>query len=650
MKILKSLLALSTLVIVQTVFAQEQHLKLSDEFPSAGKKINLTYDPSGTVIEGKKDITGTVFYLDNKNFPADDINLKFDGKFLKGAITINPLAKAFIIKMAAESGVDNNNNKGYIFLVYKDKQPVEGAYASNAFVLSSGMGGYLAKIKNDFPTAEELYKKEFALYPKSEKEYGFGYYSMLSKEPEHKAEINAKISNLEKSDNEDDKMQASNLLRMIKNTKAMDSLNAVIRAKFPNGTFVKNETASAFFKEKDPAKKDLLYQTYIKNYPENASEKNTIQDNFRWQLASAYLKKGDLDNYHKYESQLKNRTNLAGTLNNVAYEWAKNGEKLDEAAKMSRQSLDIMSATIANPEGQPYASPAQMKKNYEYSYDLYADTYAYILFKQGKYDQALKYEQSVIDHSKTIDPEMGDNYLQILEALNQTINAKDFAEKMVKEGHGTDSMKALLKKEYFKSKGSDTGYGEYLSSLEKSFKDKTRTELAKTMINQPAPAFTLKDLDGKTVSLADLKDKIVVVDFWATWCGPCKASFPGMQLAVNKYKDDPNVKFLFVDTWENGDNYVEGVKKFIADNKYSFHVLIDEKNAEGRQAKVVGAYDVSGIPTKFIIDKNGNIRFKYIGYSGSADKILEEVTDMIDMAKNPDAVAVVANDNGSKTK
>ena len=64
----------------------------------------------------------------------------------------------------------------------------------------------------------------------------------------------------------------------------------------------------------------------------------------------------------------------------------------------------------------------------------------------------------------------------------------------------------------------------------------------------------------------------------------------------------------------------------------------------------MSAYEVTGIPTKFIIDKNGNIRFKYVGYSGSADKILDEVTDMIDMAQNPDSVAVIPNNNGSKSK
>jgi thiol-disulfide isomerase/thioredoxin len=158
------------------------------------------------------------------------------------------------------------------------------------------------------------------------------------------------------------------------------------------------------------------------------------------------------------------------------------------------------------------------------------------------------------------------------------------------------------------------------------------------MVNQPAPVFALKDFDGNLVSLKDLKGKVVIVDFWATWCGPCKASFPGMQLAVNKYKDDPNVKFLFVDTWEEGDNYLDGVKKFIADNKYTFHVIMDEKGDDGRQSKVVTAFGVKGITTKFIIDKNGNIRFSYVGYSGTPEKLLDEVTNMVDMATNPDAV------------
>jgi thiol-disulfide isomerase/thioredoxin len=649
MKNLKLLLALPGLLAIQSVVAQTNtHLKLSDQYPTPGEKITLTYDPAGTVVDGKKDISAAVYYLDNKTYPVADIDLKPDGQLLKGEIDIPATAKAFFIKISADDKVDNNNDKGYVYLVYKGKQPVGGAYASEGYFLSSGMGAYFAKIKSDVNGGVELYKKEFALYPQSQKEYQANYYSMIARSPEYKAEVSLKIELLEKSNDENDLLLAANLLKSTKNINAADSLNTVIKTRFPDGTLIKNEMSMAFSKEKEPAKKELLYNDYIKKYPESKTDKTTIQDNFRAQLASAYLEKGDMDNYHKYESQLKNKTNLAMNLNNIAYEWAKKGEKLDEADKMSKQSLDIVSENMINPPSMGFSSPKQVKKNYEFTYDMYADTYAYILFKENKFGEALKYEQLVVDHSKVVDPEVGEHYVLMLAANGQTAKAKEFAENAVKEGHGSDVMKDVLKKDYVKSKGSDSGYDQYIASLESTAKDKAKADLAKTMINQPAPTFILKDIDGKTVSLAGLKGKVVIVDFWATWCGPCKASFPGMQLAVNKYKDDPNVKFLFVDCWENGDNYLDGVKKFIADNKYSFNVLIDEKGEDGRQSKVVSTYKVEGIPTKFIIDKNGNIRFKYVGYSGTPEKLLDEVTSMVDMAGNPEAVASARKVSTSK--
>ena len=133
MKILKPLLALPALLAFQSVLAQnDAHLKLSDQYPRAGEKITLIYDPSATVTDGKKDIAAVVYFLDNKNYPAEDIQLKAEGKLLKGEITVNPLAKAFFIRVSSGDEVDNNNDKGYVYLVYKDKQAVEGAFASEA--------------------------------------------------------------------------------------------------------------------------------------------------------------------------------------------------------------------------------------------------------------------------------------------------------------------------------------------------------------------------------------------------------------------------------------------------------------------------------------------------------------------------------------
>src|SRR3546814_504928 len=120
-------------------------------------------------------------------------------------------------------------------------------------------------------------------------------------------------------------------------------------------------------------------------------------------------------------------------------------------------------------------------------------------------------------------------------------------------------------------------------------------------------------------------------------CGPGKASFPGMQLAVDKFQDRDDVEFLFVNTWENIPDREAKVKEFIADNQYSFNVLFDTVEGEGNDFDVVSAYGVSGIPTKFIVDKNGRIRFKAVGYSGSPEGELQKVSLMIELAANPPA-------------
>lgn len=132
--------------------------------------------------------------------------------------------------------------------------------------------------------------------------------------------------------------------------------------------------------------------------------------------------------------------------------------------------------------------------------------------------------------------------------------------------------------------------------------------------NLPAPAFSLKDLEGKEVSLSDFKGKILILDFWATWCVPCIKTFPAMQIAIDKYKDDPTVQFLFIDTKEKVENYPALIKQLITDNHYSFHVLLDEKTAEGSMNKAFRHFGTPYIPAKFIVDKQGIVRFVGIGY------------------------------------
>ncbi len=641
MKNLKLLLVLPALLVLQTVFGQaNDHLQLSDSYPKANEKITVTYNPAGTPLYGKSDLNALVYFMDNKDYPVADLDLKPNGKLLKGDFTVPASAKAFFVKISKDDVVDDNNEQGYLYMVYQNKKPVAGAYASKAFILYTGIGKDFAKIKTDKREAFKLYNKEFLLHPEVKNDYKADYYFLLTqnKNLEFANPLNQGLDSLVKSDHEKDLLLAISILNRLNKKSTADSLTVIVKSKYPNGKFASDELSTTFNKEKDLVKKEALYNEYLKKYPESTTEKKTIQDNLRFQLAGSYLQAGKMDDYHRWENQIKDKSNLAPGLNNVAYEWAKKGEHLDEAAAISKQSLNLTKQKINDPGQSQLRSPEMLKKDYESSYNMFADTYAFILYKQSKFKEALSYEQPVYEKSKGNDAEVNELYASILKATGEEQKAKQVIETAIKNGKSSESMNADLKAIYTKAKGSDAGYDQYIASLKNTAAIAARTALAKEMINKPAPLFTLKDTSGKAVSLADLKGKVVIVDFWATWCGPCKASFPGMQLAVTKYKDNPNVKFLFIDTWENGDNYLDGVKKFIANNHYTFNVLMDEKGSDNRQSKVVSAFGVEGIPTKFVLDKNGNIRFKKVGFEGTAESIKDEISAMIEIAANPDLV------------
>lgn len=104
-----------------------------------------------------------------------------------------------------------------------------------------------------------------------------------------------------------------------------------------------------------------------------------------------------------------------------------------------------------------------------------------------------------------------------------------------------------------------------------------------------------------------------------------------MQAAVNKYKDDKEVEFLFIDTWQREENYKEVVKDFITEHKYTFHVLFDEM--KDREKATTTAYGVRGIPHKVVIDKEGFIRFESSGGSADVEKIVAEMEAKIELAR-----------------
>jgi thiol-disulfide isomerase/thioredoxin len=119
---------------------------------------------------------------------------------------------------------------------------------------------------------------------------------------------------------------------------------------------------------------------------------------------------------------------------------------------------------------------------------------------------------------------------------------------------------------------------------------------------KPAPAFTVKDLDGREISSASLRGKVVIVNFWATWCGPCRAEIPDLVALQQKYRDTLQVIGISED--ETG---VEVVKRFAAEHKVNYPVAMTTPEIE----KLFPG--ISALPTSFILDRESRVVQKHVG-------------------------------------
>jgi DsbE subfamily thiol:disulfide oxidoreductase len=122
------------------------------------------------------------------------------------------------------------------------------------------------------------------------------------------------------------------------------------------------------------------------------------------------------------------------------------------------------------------------------------------------------------------------------------------------------------------------------------------------LVGSPAPDFTLNDLDGNPVSLRDLRGQVVFLNFWATWCPPCRAEMPEIESIHQKYKDK-GVTVIGIDIRET----VAEVRNYTEAGGYSWTFVIDRTGA------VAADYAVSAIPASFFIDANGIIRAIHVG-------------------------------------
>lgn len=618
-----------TLLTAQTGW---KNLKITPANPKPGETIRIEYNWLESPLKDAEGIQMIVLEYVDKTPELKEIEFRNENNRLVGAYVSNPKALAATVLLRAnEELFDNNGRQGYFILMCDAAgKPTPEALAAQA-VLFADWGRFL-EFENRPERTLEWLNQAFAARPDLKKKYFSTLVSATlraKRGDDGKKEALAILEEMENDPNisESDLNGIINQYNRLKENNKVASAKEKLNKKYPEAV-AKQERLRAIGAEVDLAKREAMIDAYKKDYPpQTDEEKNTIDQAYA-QILTRY---GEQENWPLFTmvAAKVSPAKRASTYNNIAWGLAELNKELNRASQLAAEATAWARMEIIAPS-EPKRVVSMTEKDWleqrKATFAMYADTYAFLLDKTGNPLKAAEYQAEVVKINNYGNAEFNERFTEYLERAGSP-DLRHQLEGFILKGAATAKMKEQFKKCYLAEDKSNTGHAVYLAGLERVAQENMKAALSKKMLDELAPGFTLKNLKGETVSLDGLRGKVVVVDFWATWCGPCKSSFPGMQQAVDKYQSDPQVTFVFVDTWENGNEKEKNAGDFIKNNGYTFNVLMDNDN------KVVSSFGVSGIPTKFVVDKEGKIRFKSVGYAGSTDALVEELSLMIEIAK-----------------
>jgi thiol-disulfide isomerase/thioredoxin len=643
-----------------SAFAQDQsNLTFNPEKPENGKPVEVSYSTKRTLLEGKKNITAVVYQFNNYKWVGLDVSFTGKGDIWKTNINVPAECGLLAFKFKSGDIIDNNHDFGY-FIILRDKDR-QGANAPGGYAgwglarspkLNLGIPDYI-KFKGISDTASYYWlSQEISFNPKAKAQLVIPYAVTLKAFMKDAAtpKLMLAVNYLTRTDaTEDELLKARTITGMLpEGTKTKDSIDIILGKRFPKGSLArlaayKNITASrelpAVLKASEQFLTDFPVTTNKQFDEENRINYGVVYQNMI--LIANALNKND-DYFKKYVDILP--YSLLGNMyyKTIEIPFSRKDRTPAELYPLAQMLMKRYDYFIANrPEEYSYLSPSEwIEEVNQQRVSHVFPVQISLLMSAGNREEAMKSAILAQQYLKYKNATVNDEYARLLKQKGDQKSLQMVLKKSMYENQSTPEMVEMLKRSYVKAHGSEKGFDTYAESLKNpadrvAAKNKATAE----MMNRPMPEWSMKDMDGRIVNSKDLRGKTVIMDFWATWCVPCKASFPGMKIAVEKYRNDPNVVFYFVDTEEQTADYKAEVKKYIKDNHYPFNVLFDNK-AEGAKAtgevfdRIAKAFTMSGIPQKLFVDKNGNLRFISVGYKGSATALADDISTFVELTRS----------------
>lgn len=632
-------------------------IQITPARPFPAQPMTVHYDPSKTALAGKDSVQAIVYEYNHFSWKAIDLDLQRKGNGYEATFTPPADCGVVFFKFFKGDTADVEPGTGYVQMLFSDKAPVAaGAYAGYGMMRSPNYGhtveGYLPGVSIS-DTATYYWMSQELSYHKDGRDQLIATYVVSNYRYQHDStsgQVTKAMQYLLAGPQVPD-VNYDRAIRIYRRMGLMhkaDSLTAVEMQQYPDGYIARQQA----FRQLASSNMDTTLARnlrFLQRFP---------PAKFEDPAAPAF---GEVDYQKVYQAIIiiasvkKDYKPLYAYVQDCSYSALQNlMYKLVEIPYDDHKSMDAQTAmpladTImhcifkyrdtADVRVGVFSPREWKEKHFGPEQVRTASLYARILMENGRHAEALEMVTLAQHYAAYSRAEINETYIRLLEANQQTAAMPAAIETAIRHNQATPWILEQAANAYVQQHGNKDGFEKYLDTLKGNTSTAAMMERLKgEIMNESLADFTMKDMNGKSVTLSKLKGKVVVLDFWASWCAPCKASFPGMNMARERWEQDEKVQFYFVDTQEAVADYKQKAKQYLADKHFPFQVLFDNGDVTKHAMSQVydqysKAFHLSGIPQKLIIGADGRLKFITVGYKGSPSELADEISAMVQLAK-----------------